>query len=386
MATSNQAELFGKPLVGYSPSERHQGLVAAFERQSVGVMLDRVHGEAEDAANNVKEIASGHPGAPFAVTVDFLDGLVDSGGEVAGPAADAAAADPGISSLSPSAAPPHGLSIPAVAHIFSLHFEQRRAFFTISIALAKSWRLRLEEYLCWEAREAERGRDTSPMLEDRASEQHAARVDTDPIELPPIAEEQQMMYLGGGGGVGKSHVIDAVSYFAQSWQRPHTVSFMAPKGVAASCIGGSTVHTMLKMALRFHKQAKASVALVQSFSGATLIIIDELSMVRSEICSDIEQRLREVAGSRVAFGGFHVFMSGDLHQLPPVVDTPIYFEGAPRRNPGSMEQEHIVGRRRGVSLWRLFRTVIFLKESVRMADDAAYAAICDRVRNGKWSE
>src|SRR5262249_25618398 len=51
------------------------------------------------------------------------------------------------------------------------------------------------------------------------------------------------------------------------------------------------------------------------------LIIDEVSMVRSDIMWAIDQSLRiNRQRSREPFGGVRLAMFGDLHQLPPVID------------------------------------------------------------------
>ena len=51
------------------------------------------------------------------------------------------------------------------------------------------------------------------------------------------------------------------------------------------------------------------------------LVIDEVSMVRSDLMWAIDQSLRVNRGRpREPFGGVRLAMFGDLHQLPPVID------------------------------------------------------------------
>ena len=59
----------------------------------------------------------------------------------------------------------------------------------------------------------------------------------------------------------------------------------------------------------------------------------------------IDHRLREAfpRAADVPFGGRSILLAGDLRQLPPVGDLPIY-----NKNPGSLQQQQ------GGVLYRLF--------------------------------
>lgn len=51
-----------------------------------------------------------------------------------------------------------------------------------------------------------------------------------------------------------------------------------------------------------------------------LIIIDEISMVRSDLLDHIDKILKISTRSSEAFGGIPMLWIGDLYQLPPVVN------------------------------------------------------------------
>ena len=53
--------------------------------------------------------------------------------------------------------------------------------------------------------------------------------------------------------------------------------------------------------------------------GLDLLIIDEISMVRSDVLDGIDAVLRKYKNKFLPFGGVQLLMIGDLHQLPPVV-------------------------------------------------------------------
>ena len=62
----------------------------------------------------------------------------------------------------------------------------------------------------------------------------------------------------------------------------------------------------------------------ENFQSVKLLIIDEISMVGSNMLARIDTRLRQIFGVNKSFGGISVVLVGYLYQLPPVMDRPIY--------------------------------------------------------------
>ena len=155
------------------------------------------------------------------------------------------------------------------------------------------------------------------------------------------------IFLSGPGGVGKTHVIklihsDTKKLLALSRIiKPNdvTVLLTAPTGVAAFNVGGMTVHSALL--LRVQRYAKGGEALTfeklntlrSKLENLQLVIIDEVSMIGSDMLLNIHKRLEEIKGQSddsSLFGNVCVLAVGDLYQLPPVRQSPIY---SPVRDP-----------------------------------------------------
>jgi len=146
-----------------------------------------------------------------------------------------------------------------------------------------------------------------------------------------------LVFVTGGGG-GKSHLIKtiyhtAVSMFKYSATNPSlpTVLLMAPTGVAAVNVSGTTINTALAIPKHaginlppLPDQKKTLLRL--SLSELKLLIIDEISMVSNNRLLHIHQRLQEIFGtsSSKIFAGISVIAVGDLHQLPPIQQKPIF--------------------------------------------------------------
>ena len=140
------------------------------------------------------------------------------------------------------------------------------------------------------------------------------------------------LFLTGGGGVGKSHLINSIYHtttktFRHGITNPEnpTVLLMAPTGVAAININGTTIHTALAIPkesgdnlppLSDQKRTQIRIAL----SDLKLVIIDEISMVSNTTLLHIHQRLKEIFATpnNQLFAGLSIITLGDLYQLPPI--------------------------------------------------------------------
>ena len=97
---------------------------------------------------------------------------------------------------------------------------------------------------------------------------------------------------------------------------------VAPTGLAAVNVGGQTIHSFFGLPPRLvRKDDIRRSRNARIMRGLKLLVIDEVSMVRSDIMWAIDQSLRVNRGrAREPFGGVRLAMFGDLHQLPPVID------------------------------------------------------------------
>lgn len=124
------------------------------------------------------------------------------------------------------------------------------------------------------------------------------------------------LFVTGRAGTGKSTLLRALKD-----KIGETAVVVAPTGLAAINVGGQTIHSFFGFPPRLIQAADIK----RSRNGRVMrkldtLIIDEVSMVRSDLMSAIDQSLRINRGRpREPFGGVRLMMFGDLHQLPPVV-------------------------------------------------------------------
>ena len=133
-------------------------------------------------------------------------------------------------------------------------------------------------------------------------------------------------FLSGPAGSGKSTFIRYIR------SKIENSILMAPTGIAAINIKGRTIHSVLKIPPKFiiSEDIRRLNADERKFLKATsLIIIDETSMVSSNLMDAIDESLRKNTGVDKPFGGIHILLVGDLFQLPPIVGNDIekiYYE------------------------------------------------------------
>ena len=144
--------------------------------------------------------------------------------------------------------------------------------------------------------------------------------------------------MSGPGGVGKSRVIrliysDTIKLLKLSnCFEPGDVIVLltAPTGVAAFNIGGMTLHSAFLLNIgKFGYQPLSSEKLNTlrcKLSKLLLVIIDEVSMVGSNMLLEIHRQLQQIQGvpGDVMFGGVSILAVGDLYQLPPVGQPPVF--------------------------------------------------------------
>lgn len=139
-----------------------------------------------------------------------------------------------------------------------------------------------------------------------------------------IENSNQSFFITGKAGTGKSTFTH---YFARHTEKK--VLMCAFTGIAAVNIGGQTIHSIFRFPLKpmlpeddeitiFNKESPMR----KLIEKVETIIIDEVSMLRSDLLEAIDYSLRKNGGDpdRI-FGGKQLLFVGDLFQLPPVVDS-----------------------------------------------------------------
>lgn len=136
------------------------------------------------------------------------------------------------------------------------------------------------------------------------------------------------LFLTGKAGTGKSTFL---RYIANTTKKKHII--LAPTGIAAINAGGTTLHSFFKLPFypllpddvkfsirNIRNTLKYNSEKIKLIQEVELIIIDEISMVRSDIIDFIDKVLRIYCRNmREPFGGKQMLFVGDIYQLEPVL-------------------------------------------------------------------
>ncbi|XWV21408.1 MAG: AAA family ATPase [Prevotella sp.] len=157
-------------------------------------------------------------------------------------------------------------------------------------------------------------------------------IDIDNLELQNALQiinfTHRSLFLTGKAGTGKSTFL---RYIANTTKKKHII--LAPTGIAAINAGGATLHSFFKLPFypllpddvkfsirNIRNTLKYNSEKIKLIQEVELIIIDEISMVRSDIIDFIDKVLRIYCRNmREPFGGKQMLFVGDIYQLEPVL-------------------------------------------------------------------
>ena len=180
------------------------------------------------------------------------------------------------------------------------------------------------------------------------------------------------IFLTGPGGTGKSYLIK------QLYEKLECVSVTAMTGCAALLIGkfAKTLHSWSGIGLGKDPTYKTCAMIrrarktLMRWLDTKILIIDEVSMMTSELLEKLDEVARIILKSDKPMGGLQIVFVGDFYQLPPVFRadegvTKFIFESP---------------------LWKqIVQETIELKQIVRQSDPV-FQTILNEARIGELSE
>ncbi|MBU1927385.1 AAA family ATPase [bacterium] len=131
-------------------------------------------------------------------------------------------------------------------------------------------------------------------------------------------KSKQNVFLTGGAGVGKTTITrEIIKAYEEDAKK---VAKLASTGMAATLIGGQTLHSFFDLGiassideLQLNAKLEIKTKIKKLISSMDLIVIDEISMVSDTLFEMIHLRLTQSGYSGV------LLIVGDFLQLPPVV-------------------------------------------------------------------
>ncbi len=156
------------------------------------------------------------------------------------------------------------------------------------------------------------------------------------LALQFVNQTAQHIFLTGKAGTGKTTFL---KYIREHCSKH--MAIVAPTGVAAINAGGVTLHSFFQLPFQpfmpgnwnnwnqsgpianeqtLLKNIRFSASKKDLLQELDLLVIDEVSMLRSDTLDAMDTVLRFYRKRPQPFGGIQVLFIGDLHQLPPVVN------------------------------------------------------------------
>ena len=138
-----------------------------------------------------------------------------------------------------------------------------------------------------------------------------------------IMKEGNHVFLTGPAGSGKTFVLNKFI----SWctiEKGLNVAVTASTGIAATHIGGQTIHSWAGIGIKDSLSPYEMDELLQKeylhkrFKKTDVLILEEISMMHSYRLDMVDKVLRKVRQIEEPFGGIQVILSGDFFQLPPI--------------------------------------------------------------------
>ena len=130
------------------------------------------------------------------------------------------------------------------------------------------------------------------------------------------------VFLTGAPGAGKTFVLN--QFIKRAERAGKKVAVTASTGIAASHLGGMTIHSWSGLGILDQlsnedlRRLGGSEKLAKRYNAADILVIDEISMLHGSRLDMINRMAKLLRGSEDAFGGMQVILVGDLFQLPPV--------------------------------------------------------------------
>ena len=223
-------------------------------------------------------------------------------------------------------------------------------------------------------------------------------------------DKQQFVYIAGAGGVGKSALVEAITqslmrfWMHQIENKPDDIHIIlaGPTGKASFKIKGITLNTAFSLGFNIQKlirnytkvDSNKKNTLLVKYQKVKVLVIDEISMVSSDMLHLVNRRLQDIFDNQKPFGGIQVVIClGDFNQLRPVKGnwafTPHKAENSmsiiancqtPINNNNNIDNH--CKQTFMSSLWSLFK-YYELTEIMRQKDDTRFAEALNRLAVGQ---
>ena len=210
------------------------------------------------------------------------------------------------------------------------------------------------------------------------------------------------VYLTGAAGSGKTYLLN--QYIKYLREHGIGVGITASTGIAATHMGGTTIHSFVGMGIRDEITAKDLEELLKRpylrnrFRKTKVLIIDEISMLHAHRLDMVNTICQAFKHNKLPFGGMQIIMCGDFFQLPPVVRRENSAAGAPTNKAQNLFQDDNMFTQQDnlnkqstqfvteSEIWNKMQLhICYLDEQFRQ-DDRSFLRVLNDIRNNDVTE
>jgi ATP-dependent DNA helicase PIF1 len=197
-------------------------------------------------------------------------------------------------------------------------------------------------------------------------------------EALDILKTGRSAFITGAAGSGKTHLLNRYISWLKEVGVP--VAITASTGIAATHMGGLTIHAWSGIGIRDSLSYEEAEALAEKtylrnqVRGASVLIIDEVSMLHDYRLDMVDTAVRALKGIPMVFGGMQVILSGDFFQLPPITRSKSFDQDVIQLEE---ESSHFVYHS---NAWHELNPVVCYLEEQHRQDDPEYLGILNAIR------
>ncbi len=187
------------------------------------------------------------------------------------------------------------------------------------------------------------------------------------------------LLLLGAGGTGKSVLIELFKKYINTNYKNKFIYLTATTGIASYNINGMTINSFMGFGngdlelFRLIEKIKKNKEALHRILRTDILVIDEISMLSSELFEKINVILKYFRKSQQLFGGIQVVFSGDFLQLEPVFTSK------------NVNNKLLYENKEFLENFNKHNSII-LKYNYRQKSDNNYTDILNRIRLNEHSE
>lgn len=139
------------------------------------------------------------------------------------------------------------------------------------------------------------------------------------VEVLARLLNHENIFISGPAGSGKSTIINPFLQILENEFPDVKVALTAYTGIAATNIGGVTLHSWAGIRNnQIGQPYKVSLGPYYEIKTTDVLVIDEVSMVPAYLFTELDEIMRRTRNIDKPFGGVQLILIGDFMQLPPI--------------------------------------------------------------------